>query len=494
MRFSAPFEAGSDVHAAQWTTGVSSLLICFAVGRRIRTGPTLRSFPRYSRPPENPMHPRLIVSRKLRNDFRAATERRASGQESPADIPRLQLDLISKAWTDAISDIPYYEDLVAKGISPASISTWEDFRRIPVLTRHALQSRPDDFIRRSRQPDSFMKTAGSTGTPLRLGLDQSERDRMRVIKLSEWMRFDYNPSSRLFLIWGHSHLLGTGLRGKWNHLKRKTADQFLGYKRVDAYRLDPKACSEHAAKLIRFCPLGLIGYASALDLFARNTLDRRKQFRELGMRFILATSEPPPKPDTFALIEDHFNCPVVQEYGGAEFGQVAFHAGNGQFNVYSDLNYLECESAEADEPGAFPVLVTSLYDRYLPLFRYRVGDAVRSPKTLSNGHVSEFESVAGRINDTLAMADGSSIHSVAIFHCIHQESSVHNIQMHLNDERIEIRLLTTTPETAELETRIRQRLSQVHPALRAAEIVFVNDLETNRAGKRRWFVDERTKH
>lgn len=440
------------------------------------------------------MHPRLIFSRKLRNDFRAAEERRASGQASPDDIPRLQLDLIAKAWTDAITDIPYYEGLVADGVSPSEISTWDDFHRIPVLTRQVLQSRPDDFIRKSRPPDSFMKTAGSTGTPLRLGLDQSERDRMRIIKLSEWMKFGYNPSSQLFLIWGHSHLLGTGWRGKWNHLKRKTADQFLGYKRVDAYHLDSKSCSEYAATLIQFRPQGLIGYASALDLFARKTLDRREQFRELSLRFILATSEPPPKPDTFALLEDLFNCPVVQEYGGAEFGQVAFHAGKGQFNVYSDLNYIECESADADEAEAFPVLVTSLYDRYLPLFRYRVGDALRSPQRLSNGHVAEFEGVAGRINDTITMGDGSSIHSVAIFHCIHQESSVHNIQMHLNDDRIQIRLVTTTSETDEVETRIRQRLHQVHPSLKTAVIVFVNDLETSRAGKRRWFVDERTKH
>jgi phenylacetate-CoA ligase len=436
---------------------------------------------------------RLIVGRKLRNDFHAAAERHAASRASPADIPRLQMELIAKAWAEAITDIPYYEDLVVKGISPRSIRNWEDFRRIPVLTRQALQSSPDDFIRRSRQPDSFMKTAGSTGTPLRLGLDQSERDWMRIIKLSEWIRFDYNPSSRLFLIWGHSHLLGTGWLGRWNHLKRKAADHFLGYKRVDAYRLDPKLCSEHAAKLIQFRPHGLIGYASALDLFARNTLINREQFRELGVRFILATSEPLPRPDTLALLEDLFNCPVVQEYGGAEFGQVAFHAGKGQFNVYSDLNYLECEPAEADELGAFPVLVTSLYDRYLPLFRYRIGDAVRSPVKLSNGHVSEFVSVAGRINDTIAMSDGCCIHSVAIFHCIHQESSVHNIQMHLNDERIEIRLLITTPHTGEVEHRIRQRLHQIHPELRTAKIVFVNDLEANRAGKRRWFIDERTK-
>ena len=36
-----------------------------------------------------------------------------------------------------------------------------------------------------------------------------------------------------------------------------------------------------------------------------------------------------------AVLEDLFGCPVVQEYGGVEFGQVAFNVGAGPFNVYS---------------------------------------------------------------------------------------------------------------------------------------------------------------
>jgi phenylacetate-CoA ligase len=437
------------------------------------------------------MHPRLLLSQKLRADFRSANLRRRLPLASPETVAEQQLKQLAAQWEDATNDIPYYAQLVAGGVVPKQLLSWEDFQQIPVLTRQELQSQPEAFLRKSGPPASFMKTAGSTGTPLKLGLNQADRDLMRVVKLAEWRRFGYSPSSRLFLIWGHSHLLGTGWRGRLNHLRRKAADAFLGYQRVDAYRLDPSSCARYAEQLIQFRPLGLIGYASALDLFARHTAGFRDRYRNLGLRFILATSEPPPKPDSFALLSDLFNCPVVQEYGGAEFGQVAFHPGQGGFQVYSDLNYLECQSPEADEPGAYPVLVSTLYDRYLPLFRYRVGDAITRPQTLANGHVERFESVAGRINDVIPMADGSSIHSVAIFHCIHQEPAVHNIQMHLNDERIQIRLLVTSGDDTALTNRIRARLAQVHADLAKAEIVLVEDLATSRAGKRRWFIDER---
>jgi hypothetical protein len=46
---------------------------------------------------------------------------------------------------------------------------------------------------------------------------------------------------------------------------------------------------------------------------------------------------------------------------------------------------------------------------------------------------------------------------------------------------------------AEAESRIRHRLGQISPLLGKAKIEAVEDLVTTRAGKRRWFVDLRTK-
>jgi phenylacetate-CoA ligase len=436
---------------------------------------------------------RLLLSRKLRHDFLAAEGRRRATVSDTTDWSRWQLDAVRPIWADAISDIPYYSKLVATGQAPGDLCSWDDFRAIPILTRQNIQNAPDDFVRRSQRPKSFVTTAGSVGTPLRFGMDQASRDLMRVVKLAAWMDFGYTPSSRLFLIWGHAHLLGTGWRGKVNHLKRQLSDAFLGYNRVDAYRLNRDICLQFAAKLLRFRPLGLIGYASALDLFARYTSEFRSRFRNLGLRFVLATAEPIPHPETLDLLEDMFGCPVVQEYGGAEFGQVAFKSGKQPFKVYDDLVYCECLPVDAEDPTAQPVLVTTLYPRYVPLFRYRVGDALLGPERMPHGHVVQFDAIRGRLNDMLILNDGSSIHSVAIFHCIHQEPTILNIQMLLKDDEIEISLISTKPGDADVEARIRGRLAQVHPQLGEGRVTYSEDVATTRAGKRRWFLDFRNK-
>jgi phenylacetate-coenzyme A ligase PaaK-like adenylate-forming protein len=438
------------------------------------------------------MNPAFFVNPSLRRQFDEATARRAaSSQLDAAAVARGQLERVRTVWADAVADVPYYAQLVATGQAPASVGHWNDVAAIPVLTRRILQDRAPEFVRRSAAPATFMTTAGSTGTPLRLGMNQAERDLMRVVKLSAWQAFGYQPSSRLFLIWGHAHLLGTGWKGRVNHLKRRMADAALGYRRVDAYHLTEASCAAYAEELIRFHPLGLIGYASALDLFARYTGRFRARFRQLGLRFVLSTAEAPPRPDTIPLLEDHFACPVVQEYGGAEFGQVAFKVSGAPFETYSDLNYVEAEAPEADEPRSRPLLVTSLYSRYVPLMRYRVGDGVDGLDVMPHGHLRRFREVAGRLNDIIQLGAGDAVHSVAVFHCIHHEQ-VHNIQMVLRDDGIEVRLVSSETDRPAMEARIRQRLAQVHPVLAGVQFRYLEDLETNRAGKRRWFVDQRT--
>jgi phenylacetate-coenzyme A ligase PaaK-like adenylate-forming protein len=435
------------------------------------------------------MNAAFLINGGLRKQFDEALARRDETPDAAATtLAAAQLRAIRESWADATGDVPFYGRLVASGAAPASIESWRDVAALPVLTRRHLQDDPQLFIRKSGPPASVMTTAGSTGTPLQMGMNQAEKDLMRIVKLSAWQAYGYDRSSRLFLIWGHAHLLGTGWKGRVNHLKRRLADAALGYRRVDAYRLTAGSCAAYADELLAFRPIGVIGYASALDLFARYTPEYRERFRAAGIRFVLATAEAPPREDSIDLLEDHFGCPVVQEYGGAEFGQIAFKAGRRPFDTYGDLNYVETRRSEQNEDA---VLVTSLYRRYIPLIRYQVGDAVSGAERTPHGHVSRFAAIAGRLNDVIVLGHGDAIHSVAVFHCVHQER-VHNIQMVLRDDGIELCLVASEPDRAPMEARSRARLAQVHPSLAQVRFTYLEDLETNRAGKRRWFVDHRT--
>lgn len=470
---------------------------------------------------------------KARRDYAAALDyRRVLDAQDEARVAEMQLCKVQEVWRDAVADVPYYGNLVREGRAPAEITSWDDFRAIPELTREILQDRPAEFVRRSGAPDLTRMTGGSTGNPIKFGVWTREDEVIRMLKLVLWARTGYRPGDRLFLIWGHGHLLGTGWRRHWNHFLRKTKDSLLGYRRVDAYAMTPELSREYAEKLLRFRPAGLVGYSAVLDYFVRVLPEYRERFEGLGLKFVMPCAEPAPREDSFALLEKIFGCPVIQEFGGVDFGQVAMKFGDEPFEVFAEYNVLEAvgeeglkglrdegtkglpeigdrrsevggQKAESGEQrseirgqkpeGGEAALVTALYRRYLPLIRYRQGDVLGGCRKLEHGHVASFERLEGRINDMVSLPDGSSVHSVAVFHCIHQEPGVLNIQMVLEDAGPRILLARGEGYGAATEARIRQRLSQVSPLLAKAPIDVVDDVETNRAGKRRWFVDKRTR-
>ena len=141
---------------------------------------------------------RTLLFPKVEKDFVAARVRNQSTAmwDGPA-LAAAQMQRLQEIWTDCTTDIPYYAKLVSSGQAPKQIRDWQDLRAIPVLTRQQLQDEPNSFRRYSGPPDDYIKTAGSDGTPLRLGVYKGERDLMRVVKLAAWQQFGYTLNSSL---------------------------------------------------------------------------------------------------------------------------------------------------------------------------------------------------------------------------------------------------------------------------------------------------------
>jgi phenylacetate-CoA ligase len=411
---------------------------------------------------------------------------------SGEDIGAMQIRRLAAAWSDAVSDVPYYRDLVTAGKAPAAITSWADFEAIPVLDRATVRNDEHAFIRLSGRPHHFVQTAGSTGNPIHLGVGRHEGRPQRIVKQAAWIRCGYELGSNMLLIWGHSHLLGTGWRRWINHAQRFAKDWCLGYHRANAYTLGSNDCDRIARWIVRARPAGIIGYASALDLFAHRAERWREALSTAGVRFVITTAEQPPRTDSLARLRDLFGgCTMVEEFGGVEFGQLGVRFDEDAWHTFPDLNVLEATPSPEDADGQ-SLLVTTLYPRYTPLFRYKQGDLVSGVRRLEHGALIGFDRLVGRAADMILMPDRRSVHSVAFFHCVHQEPAVLNVQMILADDGPRLKLVVSREPDDQFERRVRHRLKQVHPMLEMAPLEYVQDLATNAAGKRRWIIDMRT--
>lgn len=289
--------------------------------------------------------------------------------------PGTQLALWNAEWRRVRTQVPYFAALAQERRLPERFGSWAEFAEaVPSMCRATIQEHGRELTSMDRHPDLYKLTGGSTAQPVRLPKWRGEGGQAVYERWLARRWYGISPGARLLLLWGHSHLLGVGLRGWANARKRELLDRLVGCCRISAYDIHPDALRRAGAAMLSFKPAYIVGYSVALDLLARANADRRAALRALGMRAVIATAESFPAPNSAAVIEDTFGCPVAMEYGAAEAPLIAHTRPQGGYVVFWRSYFVEAEWSEA--LGAHQVRLTSLYPRSMPLVRYELGDLV----------------------------------------------------------------------------------------------------------------------
>jgi phenylacetate-coenzyme A ligase PaaK-like adenylate-forming protein len=330
-------------------------------------------------------------------------------------------------------------------------------------------------------------TGGSTSQPVQIPAWRSE---FAATAPDVWVGrgwYGIAPDARLFLLWGHSHLLGTGMRGRLNGLRRTLNDRLLGYRRFSAYDLRAEALRRAGDALLRFAARYVVGYSVALDGFAHANRDRAGDFSRLGLAAVIGTAEAFPGEESSGLIAEVFGAPVAMEYGAVETGVVAHTHPEGGYRVFWGSYLLEGERSES---GRHVVRVTSLYPRCLPLVRYELGDEIELEASATDHAVgiTRFRKVVGRCNDYVPLADGSRIHSEAFSHAVRPCAEVRAFQVVHGSRGIRILFTAASPLGENREVEIRSRLQRIHPELENVQFIEVEELPQTLAGKTRMVV------
>lgn len=402
----------------------------------------------------------------------------------------LQLNAWNEVWQRIKSNVPYFQKLCREKHLPAHFSSWQEFQDLmPVTTRTSLQQFEQEMIDVGKEPDLRRATGGSTAEPIRIPLWKSE-DAYTII--NAWLGrswYGISPGSPLFMLWGHSHLLGSGVGGYINAQRRKLFDRLLGYYRFSAYDLQPSALRRAADELIRFKPEYLIGYSVALDLFARANFDRLEDLRALKLKAVIATGEAFPAPESESSLQRLFNSPVAMEYGAVETGVLAHTHPDGGYNVFWSSYFVEAEPSMIGN-NSYKLRVTSLYPRSFPLVRYEIGDEITllNPTAKYESGIAEFEKVLGRCNDFVAINNGTIVHSEAFTHAVRPCAGITGYQVVQVGDNINIHYTSSEEIHDDQLESIRVRLTKVHPELKSIGIKKVDRLQQTVAGKTRMII------
>lgn len=303
---------------------------------------------------------------------------------------------------------PFYQQLT----DTITSTKWED---LPVLTKSDLQQPLEQRLSHgySRKDVYVNKTSGSSGHPFIFAKDKkahalswaSFQDRY------QWFDLDLNSSRQARFYGIPLDFLG--------YQKERLKDRLGNRYRFPIFDLSHEKIGG-ILKKFKSTPFHYInGYTSSVVLFAKYLKQQNLILTDVcpSIKACIVTSEMLFDSDKI-LMETQFGVPVINEYGASELGLIAFQNTDNQFQVDSELLFVEIlddnnQPLPKGETGR--IVITSLYNKAHPFIRYDIGDV----GTLSRKGTAKqpiLEGLQGRTNDIARLPSGKIVPGLTFYY------------------------------------------------------------------------------
>ncbi len=348
--------------------------------------------------------------------------------------------------THAYAHVPFYKERMERlGLTPASFTNFDDFRRLPPTTKADISANFPDRItsaQKNFKPWRYVSTSGTTGR-LTVIHDFRKRDLARAsLLLALNSATGYHPGMKYLDIPPDicANVCGTSNTSErriipfvWEKLRKKKRfdaqdiselrgliDRQLVHRQIQLTRFGPEGFKQkkdvldsYLEKIAECRPYHVRGLASYLYMLAIHILDEKCQPPSIpGGLIPMGSSMTSYMRET---IEMAFECRVHETYGSAELGSIAAECGrqNG-LHPFTGLFYVEVvrNGKPARDGDLGKVLISDLYNYAMPLLRYDIGDvAIRKQGPCPCGLTSDQIEIQGRIQDCLTGRHGTILTS-----------------------------------------------------------------------------------
>ncbi len=250
----------------------------------------------------------------------------------------------------------------------------DDWSSVPIITKADLQQPLKNRLSQGFTTKNIYtnKTSGSSGTPLIFAKDKFCHALTWSNFIDRYNWFDINLDSSK-----QARFYGIPLN-KTGYYKERFKD-FLGNRfRFSVFDMSDTALEKNLKKFGNTKFSYINGYTSAIVLFAKFLQKKNIILKDIcpPLNACIVTAEMLFEDDK-QLLEKQLGIPVVNEYGCAELGLIAFNNEEGEWNVNNEDLFIEIldennQPLPLGEEGK--IVVTSLYNKAHPLIRYELGD------------------------------------------------------------------------------------------------------------------------
>jgi phenylacetate-CoA ligase len=368
-----------------------------------------------------------------------------------------------------------FDDLGAK---PGDIRNFEDFRRLPVLTKDEVRAYTEELKSRKFEQLSPVetRTGGSTGAPLFL-YKSSRAEHMRVAvswRSRQWAGVDYRALKVLIEI----HHAAMKQQPGW-YLDSRSNSLLLWAGRLDDSRLDRyvKLCRRFKPQML----IGSIGFMRVFGRFLETTNEKRIRPRAV---FVVGETVAPADREN---VRRQFGCELFDAYGMRENAVSASECKHHRLHINSEFTCVEFEPANDDSLSRRAAIIgTNLHNLAFPLIRYRTEDMGYAHETECPCGMAHPVMVieGGRTRDFLRTREGHVFVSWHLAQFIDKRMGVRTMQLHQRDiDHVTVRIVRGPEFTANDEAQLLSSLNQLAGDLLQFRAEYVDEIPRTALGK-----------
>ncbi|GEM_PF-6218998 len=440
----------------------------------------------FRRPPEIQKHIYFLVQKLRGEPVKEAWKEIKSIDHSDRNALRKRIvDRGVSHLNYILNNVPKYMALKNRGriISLLKkVSTVEEFddllKGFPITHKREIIENPENLT--SREIDSIpvfgTHSSGTTGQSVRFPKDMRDWARSHANMFYILSLYGINPFSPYIYYWAGDW----SIKSRLEYLKK---DIVLNRLRITSYNTSKWYLLRQYRKILKFRPEYIYGIPSGITTLASYMLNNGLK-PPSKIRGVFTTGEML-YPYQRKIISSAFNVPVVNIYGTAEVGVIAFDCPHGHLHVMTDTNYMEVIDGGT-------ILITNFFQKAFSIVRYRIGDIAASVlewQHSCNLSYPTISGISGRESDRITLPHGKTLPPMAptyIFDKIAHTRSVIKFRYELYKDELILKLVVNSRFNERVKKLIiseSERLFGIRPFIKIVE-----SIPPLKGGKERYFV------
>jgi len=433
--------------------------------------------------------PIIAEAKGLPNFFQHLEQLEASQYWARDRIAEFQFERLKKLLSHAYENTAFYRRRFDKaGINPYKLQDPEEIRNIPILTKKEIRENITSMIAKDYREDQLdmSETGGTTGVKMQFYRDKVSRSLKlaAVYRFEKWSGWDFGE--RMGLVWPTpADYVG------YYTWKTKLGNELFGRQIVlPAAVLDDHVIQRYVGQLIKKRPTIIRGFSSPVCELA-SYIDRKGI--ELPLKGAITTGEP-----LFThqrrIIQEAFNCKVLDSYRTREVGQVAHQCQELRgLHINAECMYVEIESQNGMEDGTGEIIITDLLNYGMPFIRYKIDDVGKISSELCpcGRGLPMLENIDGRIADIFFRPDGKRIMPITLLMYLVHKAAGPLGQVQIIQDRLDhlvIRMTSDPLPTDEIKDYQLSKVKELFGPQMKVSFEIVEKIPREESGKYRFTI------